>query len=77
MDKEFVRAHSGSCSSNVIFLFWLVDEIVNSCLVKIVKLYLTNSVKLCLTRIVKLCLTNIVKLVKFVKHNFTHRPFGL
>ena len=68
MDKEFVRAHSGSCSSNVIFLFWLVDEIVNSCLVKIVKLYLTNSVKLCLTRIVKLCFKKIVKLTKLLNY---------
>ena len=55
------------------------------CLTNIVKLCLTNAVKLCLTRIVKLyltniaklCLTRIVKLVKFIKHNFTHRPFGV
>ena len=51
--------------------------IVSLCLTNIVNLCLTNIVNLCLTNIVKLCLTNIVKLVKFVKHNFTHRPFGV
>ena len=33
-----------------------------------------HIVNLCLTTIVKLCVTIIVK---FVKHNFTHRPFGV
>ena len=51
--------------------------IVRLCLTNIVNLCLTNVVKLCLKNSVKLCLTNIVKLVKFVKHNFTYRPFGV
>ena len=45
---------------------YMLTKIVNQCLTNIFKLRLTN--------IVKLCLTNIVKLVK---HNFTHRPFGV
>ena len=55
----------------------MLTKIVNQCLTIIVNLCLTNVVKLCLKNIVKLCLTNIVKLVKFIKHNFTHRPFGV
>ena len=56
--------------------------IIVRCLTNIVNLCLTNVVNLCLTNIVNLCLTTIVKLclktiVKFVKHNFTHRPFGV
>ena len=52
-------------------LYWW--KIINQCLIIIVR-YLTNVVNLCLTTIVKLCLTTIVK---FVKHNFTHKPFGV
>ena len=60
----------------------LLMKIVNQCLTIIVRLCLTSVVNLCLTNVVKLCLTNIVKLcltniVEFVKHNFTHRSFGL
>ena len=51
--------------------------IIVRCLTNIVNLCLTNVVNLCLTNFVKLCLTTIVKLVKFVKHNFTHRLFGV
>ena len=54
----------------------MLTKIVNQCLTIIVKC-LTNIVNLCLTNFVKLCLTTIVKLVKFVKHNFTHRLFGV
>ena len=55
---------------------------VNLCLTNIMNLCLTNIVNFCLTTIVNLCLTNIVNLclttiVKFIKHNFTHRPFGV
>ena len=48
-------------------------KIVNQCLTIIVR-FLINIVNLCLANIVNLCLTTIVK---FVKHNFTHRPFGV
>ena len=57
------------------YRYEVLTKIVNQYLTIIVSLCLTNIVNLCL--IVKLCLTNIVKLVKFVKHNFTHRPFGV
>ena len=73
------------------YLFWflhyyiIMTKIVYQCLTIIVKLCLRNAVKLYLTRIDKLCLTNvvklsltrIVKLVKFIKHNFTHKPLGI
>ena len=57
------------------------QKIDNQCLTIIVR-FLTNIVNLCLTNVVNLCLTNIVNLclttiVKFVKHNFTHRSFGV
>ena len=51
--------------------------IIVRCLTNVVNLCLTNVVNLCLTNILKLCLTTIVELVKFVEHNFTHRPFGI
>ena len=51
---------------DIYIYIYMLTKIVNQCL--------TNIFKLCLTNIVKLCLTNIVKLVK---HNFTHRPFGV
>ena len=66
-----------SISFNILtinMVIMLLTKIVNQCLTIIVRLCLTNVVKLCLTNIVQLCLTNIVE---FVKHNFTHRSFGL
>ena len=48
--------------------------IIVRCLTNVVNLYLTNVVNLCLINVVNLCLTTIVK---FVKHNFTYRPFGV
>ena len=49
-------------------IFYVLTKIVNQCLTIIVR---------CLTNVVNLCLTTIVNWVKFVKHNFTHRPFGV
>ena len=57
-------------------IFYVLMKIVNQCLTIIVRC-LTNVVNLCLSNVVNLCLTTIVNLVKFVKHNFTHRPFGV
>ena len=54
----------------------MLTKIVNQCLTIIVRC-LTNVVNLCLSNVVNLCLITIVNLVKFVKHNFTHRPFGV
>ena len=60
----------------------MLSKTVNTLLTKIVKLCLTNIIKLCLSRIVKimfvkLCLTKNCYLIKFIKHNFTNRPFGM
>ena len=64
----------GLRKKNLYGTYWW--KIVNQCLIKIVRC-LTKVVNLCLTNVVNLYLTTIVELVKFIKHNFTHRPFGV
>ena len=58
----------------LIIIVRCLTNIFNLCLTNVVTLSLITIVNLCLTSIVKLCLTIIVK---FIKHNFTHTPFGI